>query len=746
MLPVRILSTALLKPKGLRSPLHAGAAVALRYKHSNISPSLLQRRTFSSSGSGGGFGHLGHDEDTRYLSPFVTGSYADSIPTDVPKPPVIYALCIDPPFRPLLRGVPIGTTIKDKTLMRVLLERHKKGDPHFIGVFLADRSVVKNDTVEEGKDEPVPDEQLLDVVKEEKSKVETPDSKPATPEYVSAPSSVGSAEKFNEKSQEKTERDAINTSESTISALGVHRIGMYAQVHRLVRSGGGLEVVVSGIHRVKITGVQTGGAPGVQVQVTHHEDGESKEAEEMDDETVAYAHEIRSVIKEIAPLKPEVWKPGVQAYFATSQTNLWILADHASWMTNSDCHQIQEVVETLELKPRLRLALSLLKRELKLKLIQREISQSVDDTIGSNHREYLLKQQLKAIQSKLGASEGKGPRDVISTYKARLEGKIVPPEVRAVIDEECDKLASQQESSSEYHLSLKYLDWLTVMPWGTLSPENFDIAHAESVLNEDHFGMQDVKDRILEFIAAGKLIGRVPNGKIICLLGPPGVGKTSIGRSIARALGRAFHRITVGGMWDSAEIRGHRRTYIGALPGKFVSALKRTQTLNPVIMIDEIDKMGRHRGDPTTALLEVLDPEQNNAFMDSYLDVPMDFSKALFICTANSDDLPGPLADRMEFITLSGYVDDEKLKISQRFLCPRAAAETGLTTSRLTLTDAALLDLIRWYCRESGVRSLQKIIEKVYRKGSLQLVRAGSDAPPVVVDSDNLEKYVGPRK
>jgi Lon-like ATP-dependent protease len=295
-----------------------------------------------------------------------------------------------------------------------------------------------------------------------------------------------------------------------------------------------------------------------------------------------------------------------------------------------------------------------------------------------------------------------------------------------VINEEMNKLSTLEKSSSEYNVTRTYLNWLTVLPWGVYSPETLSVKKAFDILEEDHYGLRDVKERILEFIAVGKLRGAV-QGKILCFVGPPGVGKTSIGKSIARALNREFFRFSVGGLNDVSEIKGHRRTYVGAMPGKLLQSLKSMKTANPVILIDEVDKMGKsHQGDPASALLEVLDPEQNKAFLDHYLDVPFDLSKVLFLCTANvTDTIPGPLLDRMEVIRLSGYVEDEKMNIALRYLIPQIRKDSGLANVETELTEGAVRALIHSYCREAGVRELYKHIEKIFRKIALKVAKAG---------------------
>lgn len=329
-------------------------------------------------------------------------------------------------------------------------------------------------------------------------------------------------------------------------------------------------------------------------------------------------------------------------------------------------------------------------------------------------------------------------------FKERIEPnkEKIPAHVLQVIEEELTKLQLLEASSSEFNVTRNYLDWLTILPWGNYSNENFDVARAQTILDEDHYGLSDVKERILEFIAVGRLRG-TSQGKIICLSGPPGVGKTSIGRSIARALNRKFFRFSVGGLADVAEIKGHRRTYVGAMPGKMVQCLKSVGTANPLVLIDEIDKLGRgHAGDPASALLELLDPEQNANFLDHYLDVTIDLSKVLFVCTANVIDMiPNPLLDRMEVISIAGYITDEKVHIARDYLEKTARGDCGVKPEQVEVSDAALLSLIENYCREAGVRNLQKQIEKIYRKIALKLVREGAvpEEPAVASDPEEAE-------
>lgn len=399
------------------------------------------------------------------------------------------------------------------------------------------------------------------------------------------------------------------------------------------------------------------------------------------------------------------------------------LADFAAAVSAGEIRELQDVLETMNIEERLSKALMVLKKELMNAQLQNKISKDVEKKIQKRQREYWLMEQMKGIRRELGI-ESDGKDKMVESFKEKGNKLAMPEAVRKVFDEELEKLAHLEPAASEFNVTRNYLDWLTQIPWGQQSAENFGIKNAMTVLDEDHHGLKDVKDRILEFIAVGKLRGTV-EGKILCFVGPPGVGKTSIGKSIARALNRQYYRFSVGGLTDVAEIKGHRRTYVGALPGRIIQALKKCQTENPLILIDEVDKIGRgHQGDPSSALLELLDPEQNNSFLDHYMDVTVDLSKVLFVCTANmTDTIPRPLLDRMELIELSGYVADEKMAIAEKFLSPAARELSGLKDVDIVLSKEAIEELIKSYCRESGVRNLKKQIEKIYRKSALNIIQ-----------------------
>lgn len=441
----------------------------------------------------------------------------------------------------------------------------------------------------------------------------------------------------------------------------------------------------------------------------------------------AVTSEIINVFREIAHVNP-LFRDQISTFASTSSPgnvheDPAKLADFAGAVSNGEVGELQDVLETMDIEDRLLKGMMVLKKELMNAQLQSKITKDVENKIAKRQREYWLMEQMKGIRRELGI-ESDGRDKMVEMFRGKGSKLAMPNTIKKIFDEELSKLAHLETAASEFNVTRNYLDWLTQIPWGQQSAENFGIEHAMTVLDEDHHGLKDVKDRILEFIAVGKLRGTV-EGKIVCLVGPPGVGKTSIGKSIARALNRQYFRFSVGGLYDVAEIKGHRRTYIGALPGRIIQALKKCQTENPLILIDEVDKIGRgNQGDPSSALLELLDPEQNSSFLDHYMDVPVDLSKVLFVCTANmTDTIPQPLLDRMELIELSGYVADEKMAIAEKFLAPAAKVLSGLKDVDVDLTKDAIEELINKYCRESGVRNLKKQIEKVYRKSALKIIQ-----------------------
>jgi ATP-dependent Lon protease len=446
------------------------------------------------------------------------------------------------------------------------------------------------------------------------------------------------------------------------------------------------------------------------------------QGERDSDEIKAYAMALIKEIKELLPLNP-LYSEELKQYLANFSPNQpSLLADFSAALTTASGEQLQEILDTLPLRSRIEKVLILLRKEREVAELQGQITSQVNDKVSDQQREFFLREQLKIIQKELGISKDDRTSDA-DMFEERLTKLTLPEAVAKRIEEEMHKLSVLETGSPEYGVTRNYLDWATSVPWGVHSADNLKLKNARKVLNEHHEGLEDVKERILEFLAVGAFRGEI-SGSILLLVGPPGVGKTSIGRSVADALGREFYRFSLGGMRDEAEIKGHRRTYIGAMPGKFVQALKEVQVANPVIMLDEIDKIGASfQGDPASALLEVLDPEQNSEFLDHYLDLRVDLSKVLFICTANQlDTIPGPLLDRMETLRLSGYVAEEKLSIARRHLWPKQLERHGLSDEQLKINDAGLKYVIDSYCREAGVRTLEKQLARIMRKSIVSLL------------------------
>lgn len=442
------------------------------------------------------------------------------------------------------------------------------------------------------------------------------------------------------------------------------------------------------------------------------------------DDVKAYAMAVLQAVKELLPLNP-LYSEELRHYIANFNPNQpSLLADFSAALTTANGEQLQEILETLPLQSRMQKVLTLLGKEREVAQLRGKISEQVNEKVSDQQREFFLREQMKVIQKELGISKDDRTSDA-ERFEARLEALTLPETVRERIDDELQKLSVLEPGSPEYGVTRNYLDWATQVPWGLTSEDNLDLKHAATVLDEDHDGLDDVKNRILEFLAVGSFKGEIA-GSILLLVGPPGVGKTSIGRSVANALGREFYRFSLGGMRDEAEIKGHRRTYVGAMPGKFVQALKEVKVANPVIMLDEIDKIGASfRGDPASALLEVLDPEQNSEFLDHYLDLRVDLSKVLFVCTANQlDTIPGPLLDRMETLRLSGYVAEEKLAIAKNHLWPKQLERHGLAADQLKINDPALKYVIESYCREAGVRNLEKQLSRIMRKSIVGFVES----------------------
>lgn len=516
------------------------------------------------------------------------------------------------------------------------------------------------------------------------------------------------------------------------------KVGVVARILRIIpMEQGGAQVVLNMEKRVVIE-KPVAKSKHLLAHVSYHDD---TPLAHLSRQLKAYSISIITTIKELLKLNP-LFKEELQIFLGHSDfTEPGRLADFAVALTTATREELQEVLETFEIEKRIDKALMLLKKELDISKLQSTINQRIEATISKTQREFFLREQLKAIKKELGMEKDDKTIEA-EKFEARIKERKIPEEVLKVIREELDKLGSLEMQSAEYGVVRNYVDWLTITPWGVNSKETHDVKKAEKVLEEDHYGLKDIKERILEFIGVGKLTGGV-KGSIICLVGPPGVGKTSIGKSVARALNRKFYRFSVGGMRDEAEIKGHRRTYIGAMPGKMIQALKYCQTMNPVIMLDEVDKMGAsYHGDPASALLEVLDPEQNKDFLDHYLDVRCDLSNVLFIVTANVlDTIPEPLKDRMEILRLSGYIQTEKVEIAKKYLIPRNRKAMGLKPGNISFSNGAIAHMINGYAREAGVRTLENLIKKIMRKVALKLARGKPGK--VSISEKTLSTYLG---
>ena len=514
-------------------------------------------------------------------------------------------------------------------------------------------------------------------------------------------------------------------------------IGTVARMHQLTRNDGRLQFIAQGLKRFRID-KWLSSEPPYHVHVEYL----SEEDKAEDEELRAYSLAVINTLKELIPLNP-LYSEELKFFLNRFNTHdPSPLADFAASLTTATKEELQEVLATAPVLERLKKVIVLIKKELEVAKLQTRIRKQVEEKMSEHQRKFFLREQLKAIQQELGIAKDDRTADV-DRFRERLESRQVPEVALKRIEEELDKLSILETGSPEYAVTRNYLDVITDLPWGMYSTDNLDLQHARTVLDRDHDGLADVKDRIIEFLAVGALKGQV-GGSIILLVGPPGVGKTSIGRSVAAALDREFYRLSLGGMRDEAEIKGHRRTYIGALPGKFIQAIRDAKTANPVIMLDEIDKIGAsYHGDPASALLEALDPEQNTEFLDHYLDVRFDLSKVLFICTANQlDTIPGPLLDRMEIIRLSGYITAEKLQIARNHLWPKLLERSGLDRERIQVEDEALTQIIEGYAREAGVRNLEKQLGRIVRKSAVKIVQ-GEAQESIVVEKPDLERYLG---
>jgi len=530
----------------------------------------------------------------------------------------------------------------------------------------------------------------------------------------------------------------VRDEDAPFSTENLYEVGVAARVIKAVEvTGHGLHVVIECLERFRVRDFASG-PPHIRARVQYQMETSYEDNVELRAYTVAIVNTIKELLKH-NPLYEEELRLFLSRFGLDEPNHL---ADFAASLTTAGREELQNILETYPIFDRMKKVMSLLNRELNVSKIQSRIRSNIDERISEQQRKFFLNEQLHEIQRELGMEED--PRDQeIKRLKQRAKKLRFPDEVKSVFSEEMRKLSMLDTSSPEYGVSRNYLDWLTSLPWGKFGKDRLNLKSASRALNRHHSGLEDVKDRILEFIAVGVRKKEV-GGSIILFVGPPGVGKTSIGRAVAEAVNRPFYRFSVGGMRDEAEIKGHRRTYIGAMPGKIIQALKQLKAANPVIMIDEVDKIGADfRGDPSSALLEVLDPEQNSDFLDHYLDVRFDLSHVLFLLTANQlDTVPRPLLDRTEIIHLAGYIAPEKMAIARRHLWPRLLEKNGLRRSDIKLGKTALTRLVNEYARGPGVRQLEQMLKKIQRKAAVQLVRE-EISPPVNIGARNLDKFVG---
>jgi len=516
----------------------------------------------------------------------------------------------------------------------------------------------------------------------------------------------------------------------------VHTVGVLASIQKMIKAPDGtLRIIAQGIRRIAVEEF-TAEEPYLTARVSDLPDvvEEGTELEALQRNLVSVYTRIIQLVPylpdELEMAAANIDDPAALGYFIASTMRL-------------KTEDKQELLEEVELSKRLRRLTAFMNQELEVLELGSKIQNQVQSELDKSQREYVLRQQLKAIQEELGETDE--TQAEVNELRERIDEAGLPEEVEKQAHRELDRLSKLPPAAAEYGVIRTYLDWIVSLPWSMTTDDNLDIGHARHVLDDDHYDLEDVKDRILEFLAVQKLKSEV-SGPILCFAGPPGVGKTSLGKSIARAMGREFIRVSVGGVRDESEIRGHRRTYVGAMPGTIIRAIRDAGSNNPVFMIDEIDKMGSDwRGDPSSAMLEVLDPEQNSTFRDHYLDLPFDLSRVMFICTANMlDTIPGPLRDRMEIISIAGYTEEDKLHIARRYLVPRQLERNGLKEGQLKFTDAALRLVIESYTREAGVRNLERQIGTISRKFARMV--AEEERRRITVGEKQVVRFLGKKK
>lgn len=527
--------------------------------------------------------------------------------------------------------------------------------------------------------------------------------------------------------------EMVDLDNREISAGDIYKVGVLCKVVKKIKlPDGSVNVLVHGVKRYRASDIYSE-APLLQAKFEVFED-----ILEADEELDAYTRSVINQVKKLSEINPYFNEEMRLAMLNSPSPGA--LADLVAFAISLDIPEAQDFLETLVVKKRFAKLLIYLKREKDVADIQKKISDEVNDKVNKYQREYFLREQLKVIRSELGMDEDEKSRD-LKIMREKLENSGMSEDALKAAKEEMERLEVIPDSSPEYNVARTYLNWMLDLPWNKSTEDKVDIEKSKKILEKDHYGLEKAKERILEFLAVRKLKPQY-DGTILCLAGPPGVGKTSLGKSIAESLGRKFYRFSLGGMRDEAEIKGHRRTYVGAMPGRIIQALKRVEVNNPVIMLDEIDKLGTsYQGDPASALLEVLDPEQNGTFIDNYLDIPFDLSKVLFVATANYiNDIPEPLLDRMEIIELSGYTIEEKVSIATKWVIPKQLKKHGLEKGDFTLSVQVIKKLISDYAREPGVRVMEQMIAKLCRKAALEKVSAKRKKKfvPKTTDLENL--------
>lgn len=526
------------------------------------------------------------------------------------------------------------------------------------------------------------------------------------------------------------------------SISDLYKVGTAARIIKKVNlPDGGINIFISTVKRFKIRKVLHNAAPmAAAVEYLEDEEADTFEVKAL---TRALISEMKEV-SENNPLFSEEMRLNM-----VNIDNPGKIADFIASILNVDKNEQQKILETVNVRQRMEQVLVFIKKEQELLRVQKKIQNELNDRIEKNQREYFLREEMKSIQEELGETPDGNETDY-QKFKKKIEELAFEGEIKETVESELSKLSMMDPNSSEWLVTRNYLELITQLPWKVPAVDDYDLGRAKKILEEDHFGLDDVKKRIIEYLAVRKM-KKDAKGSILLLVGPPGVGKTSVGKSIANAMNKPFYRFSVGGMRDEAEIKGHRRTYIGAMPGKIIQGLKITKSSTPVFLIDEVDKMGSsHNGDPASALLEVLDPEQNVSFRDTYLDLPFDISNVFFILTANTlDTVPEPLLDRAEIIHLSGYIDQEKLEIAKKYLIPKNLAKNGLSKNQVKYTKAALLEIAEEYARESGVRNYEKCLDKIHRKIVTEMITEQEKdsradiKKQLTVDAPDLFKYLG---